>query len=161
MHSRLRIPGAVDPNSSEIPDACVCAALRMLSRYASRRLERLLAGQGLTLTEFQLMLALREGGPARVVGLARRLRLDPTPTGRSLARLLDRGLVSRPERWRFSTWVLERSGAIHLEVMEPFWHDLDQSLRRELGVALVTPLVRAVDRLPAWIPREEDASWLD
>src|SRR5262249_52399612 len=87
MRSGLRLPGAVDPTSSELPDGCVCAALRMLSRYASRRLERVLAGHGLTLTEFQLMLTLQEIGPARVLALARRLQLDPSATGRSLARL--------------------------------------------------------------------------
>ena len=92
MPRKLRLPGAVDPRWSEIPDACVYAALRMLSRYASRRLDRVVAGHGLTLTEFQLMLTLWEEGPARVLVLARRLRLDPGPTGRSLARLEQRGV---------------------------------------------------------------------
>ena len=73
MPCKLRLPGAVDPRWSEIPDACVCTALRMLSRYASRRLDRVLAGHGLTLTEFQLMLTLWDGGPARTASLSRRL----------------------------------------------------------------------------------------
>jgi len=131
----------------------------MLSRYASRQLDQTLAGQGLTLTQFQLMLTLREEGPARVVALARRLRLDPGPTGRSLARLENEGIVSRSERWRFSEWALHPIGVAHLEVLEPIWHDLDRSLRSELGPDLVRALVREVDRLPAWVPCE--AGWLD
>ena len=160
MPCKLRLPGAVDPRWSEIPDACVCTALRMLSRYASRRLDRVLAGHGLTLTEFQLMLTLWEEGPARVLALARRLRLDPGPTGRSLARLEQREVVSRPQRWRFSEWVLEPAGAMHLELLEPIWHDVDETLRFEFGPELVRALLRAVDRLPAWFPRE-GRGWFD
>jgi DNA-binding MarR family transcriptional regulator len=132
----------------------------MLSRYASSRLDRVLAGHGITLTEFQLMLTLWKEGPARVLPLARRLRLDPGPTGRSLARLEERGVVRRPQRWRFSEWVLERSGAMHLELLEPIWHEVDGSLRWEFGRELVAALVRAVDRLPTWVPRQR-RGWSD
>jgi len=159
MPFKLRLPGAAAPGESGIPDACVCTALRMLSRYACRQLDRALAGQGLTLTQFQLMLTLREEGPARVVALARRLRLDPAPTGRSLARLENEGIVSRVQQWRFSEWALQPEGVAHLEVLEPIWHDLDRSLRSEFGPHLVRALVREVDRLPAWVPCE--AGWLD
>ncbi|HZW90871.1 MAG TPA: MarR family transcriptional regulator [Myxococcaceae bacterium] len=131
----------------------------MLSRYASRQLDRALAGHGLTLTQFQLMLTLWEEGPARVVALARRLRLDPGPTGRSLARLENEGIVSRLQQWRFSEWALHPDGVAHLEVLEPIWHDLDRSLRSEFGPDLISALVREVDRLPAWVPCE--AGWLD
>lgn len=160
MSPMLRLPGAVDPNRSEIPDACVCTALRMLSRYASRRLDRVLAGHGLTLTEFQLMQTLLAEGPARVLALARRLRLDPSPTSRSLARLEERGAVSRSQKWRLSEWVLETAGVMHLEVLEPIWHEVDQSLRSEFGPSLVTALIRRVDSLPAWVPREGQG-WFD
>lgn len=155
MLRTLRIPGTADPNRSEVRDACLCTALRMLNRYASRRLDRVLAGHGLTLTEFQLMLTLWEEGPARVGALARRLRLDPVLVGRSLARLEERGVVRRPQRWRFSEWILEPGGAMHLELLEPIWHEVNETLRSELGPGLVRALVRAVDRLPRWVPREE------
>ena len=121
----------------------------MLSRYASRELDRVLAGHGITLTEFQLMLMLWAEGPARTLALARRLRLDPGPIGRSLARLEERGVVRRPERWRFSKWVLE-----------PIWHDVNKGLCSELGPAVVSAVARAVDRLPPWVPRE-GRGWLD
>ena len=120
----------------------------------------MLAVHGLTLTESQLMLTLWEEGGARTLALARRLRLAPGPTGRSLARLQERGVVRRPERWRFSEWVLEPAGALHLEVLEPIWQDVDRSLRSELGPALASALVRAVERLPPWVPRA-GPDWFD
>ena len=132
----------------------------MLSRHASRRLDRVLAGHGITLTEFQLMLTLWEEGPTRVLALARRLRLDPGPTGRSLARLEERGVVRRTERWRFSEWILEVPGVMHLELLEPIWRGVDGTLRTEFGPELVSALVRGVDRLPPWIARE-GRGWFD
>lgn len=155
----LRIPGAVDSRWSNIPDACLCSAARMLSRHVSRPLERMLAGHGITITEFQLMLLLREA-PARALRLARRLRLDPAPTGRALARLEERGVVSRPTRWRFADWSLEPGGAMHLELLEPGWMDINATLRRGLGSELPSALVRVVDDLPNPLPREQQG-WSD
>ena len=113
----------------------------------------------LPVTEFQLMLILRQG-PARALELARRLRLDPGPTGRSLARLAERGMVGRPLRWRFADWVLEPLGEMHLELLEPGWHAVDSALRWNLGAELVSLLIRVVDRLPNPIPREGQG-WFD
>jgi len=132
----------------------------MLSRYASGKLDRVLAGHGLTPTEFQLMLMLSAEGPLRTLALARRLRLDPALVGRSLARLEQRGVVRRPQRWRYSEWVLEREGAIHLEVLEPIWHEVDASLRSELGLVFARAVICAAERLPRWVPRER-RGWFD
>jgi hypothetical protein len=68
-------------------------------------------------------------------------------------------VVRRQERWRFSEWVLEREGAIHLEVLEPIWHDVDRSLRAELGNAFATAAVHIAERLPPRVP-QDGPSWL-
>jgi hypothetical protein len=159
MPPLLRLPGEIDPAWSRIPDACICAALRMLSRHASRPLDRVLAGHGVSITEFQLMLILQER-PARALELARRLRLDPAPTGRSLARLEERGVVRRELRWRFAPWILEPRGAAHLELLEPAWHDVNELLRGHLGCELVTAVIRRADDLPNTVPREHQG-WFD
>lgn len=159
MPPLLRIPGTLDATWSRIPDACLCSAARMLSRYASRPLDRMLAGHGITVTEFQLMIVLRDG-PARAVELARRLRLDPGPTGRALSRLEERGVVRRATRWRFSEWVLAPEGAMHLELLEPGWIDLNETLGWNLGTELPRALVRVIDDLPNPIPREHQG-WSD
>ena len=77
MSFRLCLPAAGVPGRSGHADACVCTALRMLSRYASGELDRVLAPHGLTLTESQLMMTLWEGGAGRTLALARRLRPGP------------------------------------------------------------------------------------
>jgi hypothetical protein len=159
MSSPLRIPGAVDDRWSNIPDACLCSAARMLSRYVSRPLERMLAGHGITVTEFQLMLILREA-PARALRLGRRLRLDPGPIGRALARLEERGVVTRATPWRFADWSLASEGAMHLELLEPGWLDINDTLRRRLGPELPISLVRVVDNLPNALAREHEG-WCD
>lgn len=158
MSVLLRIPGSSVAGRSGNADACVCTALRMLSRYASGELGGVLAPHGLSLTESQLMMTLLEG-PARTHALARRLWLDVAPTSRSLARLEGKGVVRRRERWRFSEWVLEPGGVIHLEVLEPVWHDVDRSLRAELGATFATAAVRAAERLPPRV-RHDGPSWL-
>ncbi|HEY1416556.1 MAG TPA: hypothetical protein VGF41_01585 [Myxococcaceae bacterium] len=45
-------------------------------------------------------------------------------------------------------------------MLEPIWHDVDEALRSEFGSELVTALVRAVTRLPAWVPRQ-GRGWFD
>ncbi|RPH65427.1 MAG: MarR family transcriptional regulator [Myxococcaceae bacterium] len=159
MRAALRIPGELGFAESPIPDPCLCSAARMLSRYVSRPLERLLAGHGITITEFQLMVALQEG-PARALHLARRLRLDPGPTGRALARLAERGVVRRALPWRFTEWILEHEGAMHLELLEPAWVDVNRTLHDALGSELPKSLVRVVDHLWYPVPREHQG-WSD
>lgn len=159
MSAALRIPGELGFAGSNPPDACLCSAARMLSRYASRPLERFLAGHGLTITEFQLMVALQEG-PARALPLSRRLRLDPGPTGRALARLAEKGAVRRALPWRFAEWILEREGAMHLELLEPGWLDINRTLHDQLGSELSSALIRVVDGLWYPMPREHQG-WSD
>jgi hypothetical protein len=157
----LRIPGALGFAQSPVPDACLCSTVRILNRYVSRPLDRFLAGHGITITEFQLMVALQEG-PARTLALARRLRLDPAPTGRALARLEQHGLVRREfPSWRFSAWILEPAGAIHLEMLEPGWVEVNQDLHWLLGPELTKSLVRLVDQLRYPVPRERQGWFSD
>ena len=157
MTGPLRLPGERAFAQSPLLDACLCSAARILSRYASRLLDRSLAGHGITITEFQLMVVLKEN-PARTVPLARRLRLDPRPVGRALARLEERGVVRRAFPSRFSEWILEPEGAIHLELLEFGWVDVNQSLYRLLGSDLSEALVRGVDGLSYPVP-EKHQGW--
>ena len=125
----------------------------------SRPLDRYLAGQGISITEFQVMVILRER-PARALELARRLRLDPGPVSRTLARLAGRGLVRRVSPWRFTEWDVEREGAIHLELLDLGWVGINQDIRSQLGDDLPSSLVRVVDRLRYPVPREHQG-WSD
>jgi len=145
---------------SPLPDACLCSATRILSRYLSRPLNRFLAGFGITITEFQLMVVLQEG-PARALALARRLHLDPAPTGRALARLREQGLVRQALPRRFSEWILESAGAIYLELLEPGWVGLNQDVHVILGSERSTCLVRFVDQLRYPVPSKHEGWFMD
>ena len=158
MPSALRIPGDRDPNWSTLPDACLCSAARLLSRFVSRPLERCLAGQGFTITEFQVMVLLRDH-PARAFELSRRLRLDPAPVSRALTRLAEHGMVRRACPGRFTEWILERSGDLHLEVLEIGWVAVNDEVHRQLGDLPPLP-VRVVDRLQYPLPRKHQG-WSD
>ena len=159
MAALLRIPGDVGFAQSPVPDACLCSSARMLSRYVSRPLDRFLAGSGLTITEFQIVVILREG-PARVVPLACRLRLDPGHISRALARLEQREFVRRALRFRLAEWILERAGSIYLEVLEPGWLQVNEGVQRSLGPELPWSLVRVVDSL-RYPVRRKHQGWSD
>src|SRR6185503_6620793 len=48
MSLSLRLAGEWDSSLSRIPDACVCTALRTLTRFVTRPMARWLAGCGIT-----------------------------------------------------------------------------------------------------------------
>ena len=103
------------------------------------------------------MVVLKEN-PARTVNLARRLRLDARPVGRTLARLEERGVVRRAFPSRFSEWILEPEGAMHLELLEFGWVGVNQELHVVLGSDLSATLVSGVDRLRYSVP-EKHQGW--
>ena len=98
----------------------------MLSRIVSRPLDRFLAARGITITEFQIMVGLPGVPPARWL---RQPASGPRERGRALARLDERGVVRRALPWRFTDWLLEPAGAMHLEVLEPGWIAVNDELR--------------------------------
>ena len=159
MRLSLRLAGDIDSPPSDSLDACVCAAVRMLSRAVTSPLERMLAAHGLTLTEFQLMVKLHSAS-ASAIELARRLRLDPAPVGRSLNRMRERGLVVRASHQRFARWALTDEAMLHLEVLDPLWSQVNAVVRGTLGRELWSRIVRHVDREP--VPRpQEHRGWVD
>jgi DNA-binding MarR family transcriptional regulator len=119
----------------------------------------MLAGHGITLTEFQIMVTLHES-PASALGLTRRLRLDPAPVSRSLARLRERGVVTRAAGRRLARWSLTDSGRMHLEVLDPLWQDVDARAREAVGRELARGVIALVDRLPKTLPTEHPG-WFD
>ena len=159
MPLSLRLAGEWDRSLSSIPDACVSTALRTLTRFATRRMERMLAGQGLGLTEFQIMVTLYES-PTSALGLTRRLRLDPAPVSRALARLRERNVVTRASSRRLTCWSLTDWGRNLLEVFDLVWPGLDAEVREALGRELANRVIALVDQLPKTIP-PENPGWSD
>ena len=60
--------------------------------------------------------------------------------------------------WRFTDWLLEPAGAMHLEVLEPGWIAVNDELLYLLEGEFPKSLVRVVDRLRYPVP-EEHPGW--
>jgi DNA-binding MarR family transcriptional regulator len=159
MSLSLRLAGEWDNSLSRIPDACVCTALRTLTRFVTRPMARWLAGFGITLTEFQILVTLHES-PRSALALTRRLRLHAAPVSRSLARLREREMVTRTSSRRFAPWSLTDSGRKHLEVLDLLWPEVDEATRAMLGEQFVQRVIALVDQLPKTLPPEHPG-WSD
>lgn len=131
----------------------------MFARLVTNRFDRMLAGHGITPTEFQLMVKLYSA-PASAIELAHRLRIDPAPVGRSLKRMDERGLAVRASRRRFAFWSLTRECRLVLEVIDLEWGDMNSAIRRELGGELANRIVHYVDTQRSPPPREH-RGWTD
>jgi len=159
MPLSLRLAGEWDSSLSRIPDACVCTALRMLTRFVTRPMERMLAGFGFTLTEFQILVTLHES-PRSALAITRRLRLHAAPVSRALARLREREMVARASGRRFAPWALSGSGRKYLEILDLVWEEVDRTTRDALGPELVQRVIALVDELPKTLPPEHPG-WSD
>ncbi len=153
MSLSLRLAGEWDSSLSRIPDACVCTALRTLTRFVTRPMARWLAGFGITLTEFQILVTLDES-PRSALALTCRLRLHAAPVSRALARLREREMVTQTSSRRFAPWSLTDPGRKHLEVLDLLWPEVDKAARAMLGEEFVQRVIALVDRLPKTLPPE-------
>jgi len=159
MSLSLRLAGEWENSLSRIPDACVCTALRMLTRFVTRPMERMLAGFGITLTEFQILVTLHES-PRSALAITRRLRLHAAPVSRALARLREREMVTRASSRRFAPWALSGSGRKYLEVVDLVWGEVDTTTRDALGREFAQRVIALVDELPKALPPEHPG-WSD
>jgi hypothetical protein len=140
-------------------DVCVCAALRLLSRFCSRELSRALDPFGLNIADFHLLIALR-AEPLPQMAIARSLHLDSAAVSRLIARTARRGYIVPVSRSPRAAWQLAHYGTSALEVLSIPWESVDGSLRRYLGDELVSRLLARADNLPRRL-REPNGIWRD
>jgi DNA-binding MarR family transcriptional regulator len=131
----------------------------MLTRFVTRPMERMLAGFGFTLTEFQILVTLHES-PRSALAITRRLRLPAAPVSRALARLREREMVARASSRRFAPWALTGSARKYLEILDLVWSDVDRTTREALGPQFVQRVIALVDELPKTLPPEHPG-WFD
>ena len=159
MHAAPRLPGHGPHTTSELADVCVCAALRLLSRFASLELARALMVHDATITDFHLLVALATD-PGAQMPLARTLHLNPSAVSRVVTRLAERGQVESFLRGRRARWRLTAAGCSTLDFLRLAWAPVDRDLRQALGQDLVKPLLLRADRMP---PRHRvpNGAWWD
>ncbi|HUM09814.1 MAG TPA: MarR family transcriptional regulator [Myxococcaceae bacterium] len=154
-----QLPGGHAVGPSGLLDVCVCAALRLLSRFCSRELSRALDPHGLNINDFHLLIALR-AEPLPQMALARSLHFDSAAVSRLVARAARRGEIARVSRSPRAFWELTHYGRSALEVVSIPWEAVDESLRQALGAELVSRLLARAETLPRR-NREPNGVWRD
>jgi DNA-binding MarR family transcriptional regulator len=159
MSRTPRLPGARRDPTSGTADICVCAAFRLLTRFACRELSRALLEHGISVGEFHLLLAL-EAAPAPQMALARSLHLDPAAVSRIVRRLAEREEIAPFSPSPRAFWRLTARGQSTLEFLCMGWESVDSRLREYFGDELLRPLLERADRMPGR-RREPSGSWRD
>jgi DNA-binding MarR family transcriptional regulator len=155
-----RLPGGPRSRDSDTSDVCVCAAIRLLARFASLDLSRVLLAQGSTLTEFHLLVALQLEPAAQTV-LARTLHIDAGAVSRTIRRLAREGNVEPTGTSRQAFWRLTEFGRMRLQFLTLGWDAADARMRSFLDrLGLLDPLLSCTERLPVrW--RAPAGAWRD
>jgi len=114
---------------------CACANLRRAARVVTRAYDAALSKYSLKATQFTVLQALEQLGPASQAELGELLALDKTTLTRTLVPLagadwiqLGRGNDRREQRWS-----LTRSGRMILRRATDAWEESQASLRARLG----------------------------
>jgi DNA-binding MarR family transcriptional regulator len=114
---------------------CVCASLRRAARAVTQRYEAALKGSGIRLTQFTLLWALDQLGPAPQSALVRFLAIDATTLSRTLRPLARAGWIREGDSAdaRETRWELTPEGQRKLLRTVPLWERAQLDFRRQLG----------------------------
>jgi DNA-binding MarR family transcriptional regulator len=124
-------------------DQCTCSAMRKATRQITRLYDSHLAPSGLSITQFLMLASLKETGGATVNGLAERLDIERTATGK-MAGYLERDgfLTMRPSPDDGRARIIEISDAgraLHKRA-EPMWEAAQAEFARLNGAERVAAL---------------------
>ena len=123
--NRLRLPA--------LP--CACANLRRAARAVTRLYNQELLSDGIEITQFTLMMALKQVGEISQGELGEILALDSTSLTRMLKLLKDHGWVQAKEGddRRFRLFRLTKAGREKFQQCVPRWKHAQGQLRAALG----------------------------
>ncbi len=119
----------------EVGRRCACFNLRRVTRAVTQVYDEYLRPTGLRVTQFSVLVALRNLHQSTVNQLADKLVVDRTTLTRNLKPLEDAGLVrTRPgEDRRVREIFLTAAGEEKLQEALPLWRDAQTQMRRALG----------------------------
>ena len=135
--------------------ACTCFKLRNLARRVTSLYDEVLAGAGITVTQYAVLtvlLAAKRGGETiGVTELARRLQVDRTTLTRGLDLLVEGGLITIERRKgngdaRVKTVAITPQGERSRRAAAPLWRKAQARLEGQLGPALHGALRKHLDR---------------
>lgn len=119
----------------EVGRRCACFNLRRVTRAVTQVYDEYLRPTGLRVTQFTVLVALRNLHQSTINQLADKLVVDRTTLTRNLRPLEDAGLVrTRPgEDRRVREIFLTAAGEEKLHEALPLWRDAQSQMRRALG----------------------------
>ena len=118
----------------EIGKSCFCLQSRMTARVLTRQYNAILAPRGLEITEFSLLIAIKQGIDSSITDLAERMAFERSTLVRSLKRIVDRGLVKNDKgTGRAVRYILTKEGERILTKVLPLWLDAQASVRQNIS----------------------------
>ncbi len=115
--------------------SCVGANIRRANRMVSQYYDDVLRPSGLRITQFSLLVRIRERQPVTINKLAEAAMMDRTTLTRNLRPLEKRGLlrVSRAQDRRMRQVSLTKAGGEAMVRALPYWKQAQTRMREGLG----------------------------
>ncbi|MGI9557107.1 MAG: MarR family winged helix-turn-helix transcriptional regulator [Solirubrobacterales bacterium] len=127
---------ALSPAELEEATRCVAVALNRATRATNRLYERALSDAGVSLAQFNVLVALTLGGAKTIGHLAEEIGVDRTTLSRNLSVMERDGLLtlsSDEADARTRTVEVSAAGLAALEAGYPAWLQAQRSLLENLG----------------------------
>ena len=118
-----------------VRENCACLRARMAARKLTRIYDKALKPTGLRITQFTLLIAVKDGRAKSVSALADLLAMERTTLLRNLKVLEEAGLVSSEPsgEGRALSLKLTASGKTRLHEALPHWQTAQRAVEAELG----------------------------
>lgn len=140
---------SLSPKKNRFALPCACANLRRAARLVTRLYDEELAGTGLELSQFTLLMALSRAGEIAQGRLGAVLSLDSTTLTRTLKPLIEEGLLqTRPGLDRRERLVgLTKAGKKKFISTLPNWESAQERLQQKLSLRKYDDLMRLLGEL--------------
>lgn len=134
---------------NDVERECVALRTRMAARRVTRAYDGALRPVGLKVTQFTLLVAIKQGAPESISQLAEMLALERTTLTRNLRILEKEGLVDvEPEGYRRARSLsLTRSGEAKLKDALPLWRATQNRFVKRIGKRRWTETKSLLDEL--------------
>lgn len=122
---------------------CLCATVRRTGRLLTRQYEDALRPAGMTVSQFELMNAVRAMEPVDQSRLSKQLETDQTTLSRNIKLLLTLGWVTTgsEQDGRRSSYRLSEAGVKTLREATRHWQRVHDRMEARLGLSELWPIL--------------------
>ncbi|MCR9178191.1 MAG: MarR family transcriptional regulator [Alphaproteobacteria bacterium] len=140
-------------------ERCTAAALRRMARLATAVYDDALRPLGLKLTQYSLLINIRDSDAASVTELSDRMMMDRTTLTRNLAPLRKAGWVQVGDNDRRTRRImLTEAGRMVLRQTVPVWRAAEKQVRDRIGTEESLELRERLDRASARLKAASSSS---